>query len=213
MKQLRNSQGLLSSEIPTGNLVWVDPVNGNDALAVRGRLTVPFLTLTAAKNAAQSGDTIIVMPGTYNERDLAKNGVNWHFLNGAIINYNGGNGALFDVPTVMTFNVTGDGLLNNTSASGSNYVLNVTSGSTITFKCLKMTAPNACIHVTNGNVLVQADSAYSNNDLCVDISGGTMMLRIRTITGYGSHGVNISGGTVEIEAFHIISYAGRGLYF
>ena len=81
--KLRNAQGILSSDIPTGNLLWVDQVNGNDALAKRGRLTVPFKTLLAAKGAAISGDTVVVMPGTYDENNLAKNGVNWHLDWGA----------------------------------------------------------------------------------------------------------------------------------
>ena len=43
----------LIADIPTGNLLWVDAVNGNDDLAVRGRMTVPFKTLTKAKEAAK----------------------------------------------------------------------------------------------------------------------------------------------------------------
>lgn len=46
-----------------------------------------FQTLTQAKNFAQSGDLIIVMPGTYVENDLLKNGVNWYFMPGAIVNF------------------------------------------------------------------------------------------------------------------------------
>ncbi len=47
----------------------------------------PFTTLGAAKAAAQSGDTIVVGPGTYVENDLLKNGVNWFFAPGAIVTY------------------------------------------------------------------------------------------------------------------------------
>jgi len=65
--QILNAQGILSSDVPTGNLLWVDAVNGINALAMRGRMTIPFKTLTAAKDAAVSGDTIMVLPGTYNE--------------------------------------------------------------------------------------------------------------------------------------------------
>ena len=35
-------------EVPTDNLLWVDPVNGNDALGTRGNMTMPFKTLVAA---------------------------------------------------------------------------------------------------------------------------------------------------------------------
>lgn len=62
--------------------IYVD-TNGSNATAVRGASWLPFKTLTAAKTTAASGDTIIVFPGTYTENDLLKNGVNWHFYNGA----------------------------------------------------------------------------------------------------------------------------------
>lgn len=84
--RILNAQGILSSDVPTGNLLWVDAVNGVDALATRGRMTIPFKTLAAAKNAAASGDTIIVLPGTHStDQQLAKQGVNWHAMNGAVV--------------------------------------------------------------------------------------------------------------------------------
>lgn len=81
-----------------GKLLRVCGTNGSDSLAVRGTPR-PFRTLTAAKNAAISGDTILVYPGTYTERDLLKNGVNWHFMAGAVVvndvsQYNTGNLAI-----------------------------------------------------------------------------------------------------------------------
>src|SRR5438477_12731017 len=113
--RILNSLGILSSDIATGNLVWVDKVNGIDELACRGRMTIPFRTLTEAKKAAQSGDTIIVLPGTYDERDLIKVGVNWHFLNGAIVDYGGSeDGGLFDTAglTNVSCVMTGYGQFN-----------------------------------------------------------------------------------------------------
>ncbi len=44
--------------------VWVAP-NGVDATGERGNINRPFLTLAAAIAAAQTGDTILVAPGTY----------------------------------------------------------------------------------------------------------------------------------------------------
>lgn len=59
--------------------------------------TKPFATLTAAKTAAVSGDVIVVQPGIYNERNLAKNGVDWYFFPGSQIVYTGTEaGAIFD---------------------------------------------------------------------------------------------------------------------
>ena len=52
--QIWNNSGIQSSEVPIGNLLWVDQVNGVDVAALRGRLTIPFKTLSAAKNAERS---------------------------------------------------------------------------------------------------------------------------------------------------------------
>ncbi len=69
-----------------GNTLYVDAVNGNDSSAARGT-TRPFLDIVTAKNAAVSGDLIIVRPGTYSASEqLLKDGVDWEFEAGAIIN-------------------------------------------------------------------------------------------------------------------------------
>jgi hypothetical protein len=48
----------------------------------------PFATLAAAKTAAASGDVIYVGPGSYTVTDsILKNGVNWHFVVGAIVTF------------------------------------------------------------------------------------------------------------------------------
>lgn len=50
----------------TGNIVWVDAVNGNDGTGVRGDAGKPFLTVAAALAAALAGDLVFIRPGTYN---------------------------------------------------------------------------------------------------------------------------------------------------
>jgi Protein of unknown function (DUF1565) len=80
----------------SGNTVFVDSVNGDDSTGTRGRSDKPFLTLTAAKTAASAGDTIVVGPGTYNETDLLKQSVSWYFSTGAVVQYTGSGGAIFD---------------------------------------------------------------------------------------------------------------------
>src|SRR3989442_13257882 len=86
---LAKEAAVTAIDVLTGNLVWVDAVNGSDATGQRGRLRKAFQTLTAAKTAALSGDTIMVLPGVYDEKNLLKNGVNWHFLLGAKGIYSG----------------------------------------------------------------------------------------------------------------------------
>ncbi|NRA75124.1 MAG: hypothetical protein HRU16_04215 [Planctomycetes bacterium] len=60
------------SAIPTGNTLWVDPINGDDGTAVSGSMATPgqFLTIGAALAAAAGGDSVIVRPGTYAESGL-----------------------------------------------------------------------------------------------------------------------------------------------
>lgn len=72
-------------QLRANNTLYVDATNGNDAVASAS--LCPYKTLTAAKNAATNGWTILVAPGAYNENDLLKNGVNWHFMQGAICGY------------------------------------------------------------------------------------------------------------------------------
>jgi hypothetical protein len=79
------------STIPFGNTLFVDAVNGNDSTALRGRQDKPFLGGKAAQNAAVSGDTIVILPGSYVDRsqwsNLGKDGVNWFAMPGAKISF------------------------------------------------------------------------------------------------------------------------------
>lgn len=54
----------------TGNVIWVDAVNGNDASGTSGDPLHPFLTVGAALAVATSGDEVAVYPGTYVESGL-----------------------------------------------------------------------------------------------------------------------------------------------
>lgn len=54
----------------TGNVIWVDAVNGNDASGTSGDPLHPFLTVGAALAVAVAGDEVAVYPGTYVESGL-----------------------------------------------------------------------------------------------------------------------------------------------
>jgi len=202
---------LIPGIIPTGNLLWVDAVNGNDSLAVRGRLSVPFKTLTAAKNAAQIGDTIVVLPGTYTDQNLAKTGVNWHFLCGALVQ-SPSTTSIFSVTTAMGFNVTGKGRFTH---EGNYYVLESTnSGSNIYFECHEMYATKTSIRMTNGTkVVVEADSIRSDELSSIDVSGGTLHVKAREISSELVYALNATGGTVDVEAYRMYSNATEAIYF
>ncbi|HEX3817535.1 MAG TPA: hypothetical protein VHW03_04535 [Chthoniobacterales bacterium] len=172
--------------IPIGNSVFVDAVEGDDDTGAAYRQDLPFLTLTAAKNAASAGDTIFVGPGAYAANDLAKDGVNWHFCNGASIVYDGAsNRGIFDDyagACVCRISGRGDFSWDSTTAlTGSNYsgvivctnasskfsisagvVTCATSGSNKTAVTLKGGAINLdCLEVASAQVALY----WENGDL------------------------------------------------
>lgn len=124
------------------SLLFVNP----DAVAPgeRGKPERPFSTCTAAKNAAQAGDTIIVTKGTFNEWNLGKHLVNWEFYPGAGIhkttNAPGGiyDDSSFGANQAMEFTVNGD-FFKCTGGQPSGSILTVAkNGSKVTFKCRYM---------------------------------------------------------------------------
>lgn len=104
---------VLQSQTVAGNTVTVDAVYGNDTSGKRGVASLPFLTLGAAKAAAQSGDLVWVRPGSYTVTDsILKNGVNWHFQAGASVGMSqtsGEAGIFFDKNVAITSTISGDG--------------------------------------------------------------------------------------------------------
>ena len=87
-------------------------MNGDDNTAVVGRQDLPFETLNAAQTAASTGYTVIVRPGTYDERVVLSD-INFHFENGAILHYTGtSTGQAFgdDLVSPATCRVTGWGI-------------------------------------------------------------------------------------------------------
>ena len=78
-----------SASMVFSNTVFVSK-SGNDSTGTRTRLDLPFLTITAAKTAAQAGDKIEVAAGVYAENNLLKAGVNYYFETGVTISNNPG---------------------------------------------------------------------------------------------------------------------------
>lgn len=127
-----------------GHCLFVDAVNGDDASARPYSQQFPYKTLTAAKTAAVAGDTIVVRPGTYDERNLLKNLVNWHFINGAIVDYTGsGRGAIFDdssfgANAAIVSVISGDGTFMNRSTDP-------------TQESVLSVSPVAAVYITNAS--------------------------------------------------------------
>lgn len=163
----------------TGKLLWVDAVNGNDSTAVSGNQGLPYLTIGAAKTAAASGDTITVRPGTYNEKDLLKNGVNYNFMPGATVQYSGSsNGAIFDdsatganAAVVSTIGGNGSFIYSGTGAGATNpHVFYITNTSSEVYAHAQevenntATATNgpACVFMLGGYMSLKADEVVNS---------------------------------------------------
>ena len=65
----------LAINVPASKLLVVS-TTGDNALGVRGQFNHQYLNIQNAINAAQSGDTVLVLPGTYTENVELANGVN-----------------------------------------------------------------------------------------------------------------------------------------
>lgn len=90
-----------ASPLATANVLWVSK-SGNDSTGTRGRFDLPFLTVTAAETAAQSGDVIRTLQGDYSAETIGgKDGVFYDFMEGSI-------GPAINVTTAIT--VKGRGL-------------------------------------------------------------------------------------------------------
>lgn len=87
---------LLLSQLNTGNTLWVDGENGDDDFGSRGQFGYPYATIGGALADAQSGDTIHVRAGVYDERDLLRNGVNIYGPDADVIYTGSAVGGIFD---------------------------------------------------------------------------------------------------------------------
>lgn len=204
--------------VRTGNLLWVDAVNGNDTTAQRARMQLPFLTLGAAKAAAASGDTIFILPGTYNEKNLAKNGVNWHLCNGAVISYSGlATGGVFDTGTAggaCSFTVSGNGTIRVTSEPSPYAVIkSVYGGDNIKVECDRIEGVGPALD-GSGTVLIRCNEMKSTSSGCVNVfSGGNVTIYAHKISSSGGNAVEISGGVLDLTVRYISSSAGKGIRF
>lgn len=93
----------------TGNLVYVDAVNGDDGTGQRGVLGKAFETPEAAEAAATTADTIVVYPGSHTiATALGTKNCKWRLMPGAqFIDGTGGDGIFNDNGIVRAIVVEG----------------------------------------------------------------------------------------------------------
>src|ERR1041385_1713007 len=81
---------LKAAAVTTSNVVYVT-TSGNDMTGTRNMLDLPFLTVSAAKAAMLSGDTMVVYPGEYSGTNVLKDQCKIYLYPGAVLVSSGTN--------------------------------------------------------------------------------------------------------------------------
>lgn len=70
-------------------VVYVSSISGSDSTGTKYRADKPYQTLSAAASASVAGDTIVVLPGTYTDKNIKLvTGINWTFAPSASVSVN-----------------------------------------------------------------------------------------------------------------------------
>jgi hypothetical protein len=154
---------------------WFVAKTGNDANDGRSWSTAK-LTLGATKTAASAPAVIRVGAGSYNERNLAKNGIDWDFLPGASVDYTGTAGAIFDdAGAAVNYAVRGDGKFAHTGASGNRHVLRQANASSrVFFEADDIQSPDIATYVA-GKVSLRANNIAGASNI-IDVAGGSLVV-------------------------------------
>ena len=183
--------------------------NGDDSKGKRNRLDKPFLTCNGAKNAAQSGDTIYVFAGTYDEKNLLKNGGNWIFDNGAIVEFTGSaNGAIFDdsvtngAGEAVTSRISGKGRFRRSSSGTNPNVLNLVNASNITLFALELLGGGSepTIRTNNAGVTCQIECLNIVTGIALNVLNCKEIVLLRTQINGSNNGeiIKLSNGKLNI---------------
>lgn len=183
------------------NMVFVSKA-GNDATGARERADLPFLTLTAASTAANSGDTIYVLPGAYTPSgNIAKTGVNWFFEVGATATLSAATGALFsDAGGAIVCSINGYAAFTRSGSAGaSTNVLRMTNASSsIHMECASITnavategtaGDAAAIYHGNGSFTLKCRFIEAVRDAYYWVEGPAWLTVSEYINSTDHHGV------------------------
>ena len=216
VSDLVNDAGYItsSSEVLTGNMAYVDAVNGDDGTGAVGDFSLPFLTLFAAMVAAPSGTTIVVRPGTYTSVGLGKDGVNWFFFPGSSITFTGVGWTLPVSGPTQQFSVFGYGEF---SASAS-AVISIATPSNVSISCQSISGNT--ITVADGNTIINCGVISIEQGMT--LSAGVHIISANTITpGTSISGLAISGTAIvtinglltSASSVETLNISGAGAFF
>ncbi len=182
-----NPLTVTGSSILTGNVAYVDIVNGDDMTGAVGNAGLPYATPLAAQSDAPAGTTIVVLPGAYTSVDpLGKDGVNWYFMPGASLAFTGVGWTLPVTGPTQSFGVFGYGEFNAPSAQ----VLSLSTPSNVTISCRSIAGLVST--VTGGNTVINCETITMQQGM--GFSAGTHLITATTITpGSTIAGLSVSG--------------------
>ncbi len=199
--------GALQSLI-RGKSVFVD---GSGAAATDTRTSLdrhdeskPFVTISAAITAAASGETVIVLPGTYAEKVILKTGVNLHFFNGAKVSFPAAANndcALNDNNAAVVCFITGFGEFEVTDAGNAftgNQGLRIQHASTVLkIQCKSIKGADRGISQEAAATIEVWGDVDSGTAEAIRCGGGTQILH-GTCIGSGVNGAVCTAGTQTI---------------
>lgn len=208
----------------SGNNIYVDAVNGDDATAVNGDFTKPYETLDTAITHATSGYTIIVRPGTYTNvsTTLLKDGVNWYFEPGTIVVAKStvDHAMFFDQSADVVATIAGYGKFYDTLGGASKIIELGGSGSHVLFECQSMTVgdgdQDVAVIISAGYLKVLCHGTIESKTYdAVDINGGFAIIEADELLSTGpdeGNGFEISDGTAYVKARSIKSVGAYDLF-
>lgn len=137
---------------------------GNDATAIRNDWSKPFLTFTAAKAAAQDGDTICVFSGTYDEKNIGRSNITINAIGRVIVEYTGSDdGALIDDTATGT-----NAKIENMRVIGDIQLIRSGTGNEISLK--------GCVYLLNGSDLLLDGVRIKGDGYATPVLAGTNFL-------------------------------------
>lgn len=194
---------------PFGNLLYVDYITGDDITGTKGSLFNKYKTISAAESGATTGDTIIVTTMQYNQYDLGKDGIHYHFLPGSgIINDANGSNRMFTdllVNAPLNIKISGDGDFIGTSdgIAGAAALFYFGRGTTLEFEIRSSTIVNS--GSTDGwHFWSESDNqpnglfAYVKGTVKKDVTGGHYFLGAHS----GNANIHVEG-SVNISAIFV----------
>lgn len=164
-----------------------------------------YSTLTLAKAAATSGQTIMVGPGSYSVTDtILKNGVNWYFAPGATVTFTTGSGTT--TTSTALLDDSGSTLLCVISGQGVFQRIVNTSAQAAPVACLKVSAAGSKVTVSAKSISTSTDTAgVLTYTAAIEAAGGLLTVDCSDEIGdpdpaKSYYGVWWTGGEMHVNA-------------